>query len=194
MLSPSRQGKGFSGRCTQWIGEFPIQRLSAKSLLTTFSFSAATIGLPSMLKEEDIQCEYPANIDDEYITEKGYLPTLPTEPTKVSSALALFRVARILSKVLERNYPAATSYDLSLLSLSALDTELSEWCSSLPSHLRLTFAQDKPSADITGNRSALLVRGPSAFLSQTTADLVIVPCVLLYSHPHPPSSHWLDLG
>jgi hypothetical protein len=126
-------------------------------LLIANSFSAATTGLPALLKEEDVQCEYPADIDDEYVTEKGYLPTLPGESSKVSSALALFRVARILSKVLEQNYPAATTHDLSLQSLSALEADLNEWSDNLPSHLKLTFVQDKPSTDITGDRSALLV-------------------------------------
>jgi hypothetical protein len=127
-------------------------------MLTSLSFSAATIGLPSLLKEEDILCEYPTNIDEEYITEEGYLPTVPGESTKISSALALFSVSRILSKVLEHNYPAATSYDLSLQSLSALEADLSEWCNNLPNHLKLTFAQGKLSTDVTSDRSALLVR------------------------------------
>jgi hypothetical protein len=122
------------------------------------SFSAAIIGLPSLLKEEDILCEYPTNIDDEYITEEGYLPTVPGEATKVSSALALFSVSRILSKVLEQAYPAAASYDLSLQSLSALEADLSEWCNNLPNHLKLTFAHGKPPADTASDRSALLVR------------------------------------
>jgi hypothetical protein len=132
-------------------------------LLISRSFSAATVGLPALLKEEDIHCEYPTNIDDEYVTEKGFLPTLPGESSKVSAALALFRVSRILSKVLEKNYPAAASHDLSLQSLSALETELNEWSDNLPSHLKLTFVQDKPSTDITGDRSALLVSNSTSF-------------------------------
>jgi hypothetical protein len=126
-------------------------------ILILGSFSAATAGLPALLKEEDIQCELPADIDDEYVTEKGFLPTLPGESSKISSALALFRVSRILSKVLQQNYPAATSHDLSLQSLAALETELNEWSDNLPTHLKLTFVQDKPSTDVTGDRSALLV-------------------------------------
>ena len=91
------------------------------------------------------------------MTEKGFLPTLPGEYTKISAALALFRASRILSKVLEQIYPAAASHDLSLQSLASLDSELKEWSNGLPVHLKLTFVQDKPSTDVTGNRSALLV-------------------------------------
>lgn len=122
------------------------------------SFSAAILGLPKLLKEEDVHAEYPSDTDDEYVTEKGFQPTLPGEYTRLSSALALFRGSRILGKVLERLYPAATSHELSLQQLGSLERELDEWYESLPAHLRLTFKQDKPSTDITGSRSPLLVR------------------------------------
>ncbi|KAF7529671.1 hypothetical protein G7054_g9801 [Neopestalotiopsis clavispora] len=126
------------------------------TLYTLDCFSAAMLGLPKVLKEEDIHAEYPSDCDDEYVTEKGFQPTLPGEYTKLSSALALFKVSRILAKVLEKNYPAATSYDLSLQQISMLDSELSEWSDNLPTHLKLTFAQDKPSTDVTGSRSPVL--------------------------------------
>lgn len=121
------------------------------------SFSASLLGLPKLLKEDDIHAEYPSDVDDEHVTEKGYQPMFPGEPTRISSSLALFRCSRILSKVLEQNYPAAESHDLSLQSLTTLEAELDDWSDKLPAHLKLTFAQDKPSTDITGSRSALLV-------------------------------------
>jgi Fungal specific transcription factor domain len=122
-----------------------------------YSFSAASLGLPKLLKEEDIHAEYPSDIDDEYVTEKGFQPTLPGESTRISSALALFNVSRILSRVLEQNYPAAATHDISLQSLLSLETELNQWSDNLPTHLKLTFVQDKPSTDVTGSRSAPLV-------------------------------------
>lgn len=111
------------------------------TLYTVDVFSAVTLGLPKHLKNEDVHCEIPCDADDEYVTERGFQPTLPGESTKVSSALALFRVARILSKVLEEVFPAKTSYELSLKKLSDLSDELDVWSSSLPPHLRLHFAQ-----------------------------------------------------
>jgi len=121
------------------------------------SFSAAMLGLPKLLKEGDVHTEYPSDTDDEYVTEKGFQPSLPGEFTKISNALALFRAARILSKILDQIYPAATAYDISLQSLTSLENELNEWLEKLPSHLKLTFRQEKPSTDITGSRSAILV-------------------------------------
>ncbi|PBP17823.1 fungal-specific transcription factor domain-containing protein [Diplocarpon rosae] len=126
------------------------------TLYTVDCFSAALLGLPRLLKEEDIHAEYPSDTDDEYVTEKGFQPTLPGESTKISSALALFRVSRILSRVLDQNYPAAAIHDLSLQSLASLEGDLKEWSDKLPTHLKLTFVQDKPSTDITGSRSAIL--------------------------------------
>lgn len=123
-----------------------------------FSFSAAILGLPKLLKEEDVQAEYPSDTDDEYVTEKGFQPTLPGEYTRISSALALFRGTRILSRVLEKNYPAATTHEISLQQMAALENELDTWYDDLPGHLRLNFVQDKPSTDVTGSRSPLLVR------------------------------------
>ncbi|KAI1425677.1 fungal-specific transcription factor domain-containing protein [Xylaria sp. FL1777] len=119
-------------------------------------FSAAILGLPKLLKDEDIHAEYPADTDDEYVTEKGFQPTLPGEHTRISSALALFRLSRILAHVLEKNYPAATSHELSLQQMSSLDAELRAWDEALPTHLKLNFVQDKPSTDVTGSRSPIL--------------------------------------
>lgn len=126
------------------------------TLYTLDCFSAATLGLPKLFREDDVQAELPSDTDDEYITEKGFQPTLPGEHTRLSNALALFRAARILASVLEKNYPAATTYDLSLQQMQNLDAELDSWYENLPPHLRLNFVQDKPSTDVTGSRSPFL--------------------------------------
>ena len=110
-----------------------------------------------MLKESDVHTEYPADIDDENVTETGFLPTLPGESTRLSSALALFRLARIMTKVLEENYPSAASYELSLPKIHALATNLDDWLNDLAPHLRLQFVQDKPSTKVISSRSPLLV-------------------------------------
>jgi len=96
--------------------------------------------------------------DDEYVTEKGFLPTLPGEYTKLSSALAMFRVSRILSRVLAELYPASASHEISFRTMASLADELEEWQSNLAPHLKLTFAQDKPSTNVTSSRSLILVR------------------------------------
>ncbi|CAH0014330.1 unnamed protein product [Clonostachys rhizophaga] len=126
------------------------------TLYTLDCFTAATLGLPKLLKEEDVQAEYPTDTDDEYVTEKGFQPTLPGEFTRLSSALALFRATRILARVLEKIYPATSTHELSLQQMEALEADLEAWYRELPGHLRLNFVQDKPSTDVTGSRSPLL--------------------------------------
>lgn len=121
------------------------------------SFSAAILGLPRGLQEQDVHCEYPVDADDEYITEEGFQPTLPGEATKISSALALFRGCRILAKVLQQNYSTAGSKELSLAGVTQLEEELDSWCRNMPGHLKLEFAQDKPSTNTISSRSPLLV-------------------------------------
>lgn len=150
-----RRERGFFGLCILLIGKNYARVYIAK--LISYSFSASLLGLPKLLREDDIYAEYPSDIDDEHMNEKGFQSMPPGEPTRISSALALFRCSRILSKVLEQIYPSATTHDLSLQTLFALAAELNEWSDNLPSHLKLTFVQDKPSTDITGSRSALLV-------------------------------------
>lgn len=103
-----------------------------------------------------MSCEMPQDIDDEYVSENGFQPVLPGEFTKLSSALALFKAASILSRVLEEVFPAKGTYELSLRKLSDLSDELELWDVSLPPHLRLHFAQDKPSTGTITSRSPVL--------------------------------------
>lgn len=140
-------------------------------VLTRLSFSAALVGLPKLLNEGDIHAEYPADVDDENVSERGFQSTLPGESTRLSSALALFRLARIMSKVLDENYPAASSHDLSLQKIGALSDELDGWLSSLPAHLRLHFLQDKPSTSVVGSRSPLLVTTNPFYSCNMLTDL-----------------------
>ncbi|GAB7353738.1 hypothetical protein MBLNU459_g4134t1 [Dothideomycetes sp. NU459] len=119
-------------------------------------FSSVILGLPKQLKDDDINCEYPVDADEEYIEESGFKAPCPGECTRLSSALALFRAARILSRVLEELYPSQTSYDVTFQKISELSDELDKWHTSLAPHLRMIFALDKPSTGTISNRAPLL--------------------------------------
>ncbi|KAF7597555.1 hypothetical protein BBP40_000033 [Aspergillus hancockii] len=119
-------------------------------------FAAALTGLPILLREEDIRTEYPEDIDDENVTETGFLPTLPGESTRISSAIALFAASRVLNKVLEDLYPSDGGYEIPVLKVRSAAGQLDGWEKNLPSHLRLEFSQDKPSTNVTSSRSPLL--------------------------------------
>jgi hypothetical protein len=128
--------------------------------------SAAT-GTPVLLRDDDISTEYPADVDDENLTMQGFSPTLPGELTKISSALALIKVSRVLSKALDTLYPAKAIYQLSLTKLHALSDELDQWSEELPEHLRLRFCNDKPATNLISCRSPLLVSFPSSLAQPT---------------------------
>lgn len=124
---------------------------------TVDCFSATVLGLPQQhVADDDISCAYPTDVDDEYVSDIGIQPSLPGETTKLSSALALFNAARILSRVLDHAIPDKTPHEMSLKQLADFSDELDLWEASLPAHLRLTFAQDKPSAGNITSRSPML--------------------------------------
>lgn len=117
------------------------------------------MGLPKLLNESDIHAEYPDDVDDEDISEEGYQrSTTPGQCTKLSSALAIFRAARILARVLDEVYPSGASHALSLKKLGVLNDELGIWLQSLAPQHRLQLMQDKPSTNLVGSSSPLLVR------------------------------------
>lgn len=115
------------------------------------------LGLPRSLRDDNIECEYPVDADDENVTRKGFRPGVPGESTKLSSALALFRGARILGKVLEQNYTVTACKGLSLQTIANLNDELDSWNSSLAPHLKLEFVKDKPCTNVISSRCPLLV-------------------------------------
>lgn len=121
------------------------------------SYVSAVLGLPRLIHDSDVDCEYPVDADDESISEQGFQPSLPGESTKISGALALFRGVRILGKVLRQSFPTRSSYEVPTVAVAALEAELEEWSSSLPSHLQLTFDQGKPSTNVISSRCPLLV-------------------------------------
>ncbi|KAJ5771373.1 uncharacterized protein N7511_003424 [Penicillium nucicola] len=119
-------------------------------------FCSALTGMPVLLREDDIQAEYPVDVDDENVTETGFLPTLPGESTRISSAIALFGASRILNKALENVFSSKSEYNVSVSKMRSVVGQLDDWLQNLPAHLRLEFSQDKPSTNVTSSRSPLL--------------------------------------
>lgn len=149
-------------------------------------FSAAMLGLPKLLREEEIDAEYPSDIDDEYVSEEGFLPTLPGDSTKISSALALFRCSRVLAQVLDVEYSTSTSHELSYGKLRDLEEELDAWKVGLAPHLRLEFVNGSPATNIVHSRSPLLVSPTSVcFPVYMLLILILGLCVPLHPYVDP---------
>lgn len=121
------------------------------------------MGLPKLIRDEDVACEYPADVDDEYISKVGFEPSVPGEFTRISSALALFKGARILSKCLRQLYlPVVNAVSIQIP--IKLEEELNLWYNELPQHLKMTFVKDKPSTNVISSRCPLLASFTSSAL------------------------------
>src|SRR5690606_29715782 len=110
--------------------------------LIASSFSAAMLGQPRLLRSDTVDCELPSDVDDEYVSEKGFLPTIPGDSTKISSALALFRCSSILGKILEKVYEGGNEQSYRVL--RELEDELDTWKNNLAPHLRMEFTNGSP--------------------------------------------------
>lgn len=136
-----------------YVLHLPIRIASAYAS----SFTAATLGLPKLIVDEDVETEEPQDVDDENLSEHGFQPTLPGESTRLSSAIALFGLSKVLSKILREIYPAQSSHETHVQKAMALSDELDLWQDSLAPHLRLKFYRDKPSTNVISSRCPVLV-------------------------------------
>lgn len=115
------------------------------------------LGLSPLLGGADIETEYPSDVDDEYISEQGFLQTLSGDSTKISSALALFRLSRVLRHVLDVEYSNTATHDISYIKIHELEEELERWKTGLAPHLRMEFVNGSPGTNHIHRSSPLLV-------------------------------------
>lgn len=105
------------------------------------TYVGAMLGLPQTLSDDDIDQEYPIEVDDEYVTKDGIVPM----PEGVVSLTAAFnahtRLMHILQKIVRKIYPIKTqnnqdsgdkSYSIPFSTIREIESELEEWKNSLP--------------------------------------------------------------
>ncbi|EPS42811.1 hypothetical protein H072_3221 [Dactylellina haptotyla CBS 200.50] len=107
---------------------------------------SALIGLPRMIHDEDIDQEYPTEVDDQYITKDGVTPGIVGEPNTTSAANAHTRLVQILAKVIKKIYPIKgvqtsnrsnrAGYMISYTVVREIEQDLEKWQESLPLYLR----------------------------------------------------------
>ena len=100
----------------------------------------ASQGLPRQLRDQDIDVDYPNDLDDDFLDseELGLRPL--GEVTEMSAALAIWRIARILSLILEE---LCTSNRQRFYSNALdLDEKLDSWRQNLPRHLRFEITSE----------------------------------------------------
>ncbi|KAF2160440.1 hypothetical protein M409DRAFT_70408 [Zasmidium cellare ATCC 36951] len=104
-------------------------------------YVGAMLGLPQTLSDDDIDQDFPAEVDDEYITRDGVLPM----PDGVVSLMTAFnshtRLVQILQKIVRKIYPIKVqspqspgdkSYSIPFSTIREIESDLEEWKNNLP--------------------------------------------------------------
>ncbi|KAL5116882.1 Gypsy retrotransposon integrase-like protein 1 [Pleosporales sp. CAS-2024a] len=108
-------------------------------------YVGAMLGLPRFLEDDDIDQDWPAEVDDDYITETGILP-MPEGSISVMVAFnAHTRIVQVLSKICKYVYPIkgtpstdknSVTYTVSYSKIRELEQDLAQWLDELPMALR----------------------------------------------------------
>lgn len=128
------------------VGKFnPIESETRKRLFWTIhnmdAYVGLMIGLPLTLREDDIDQDLPAEVDDEYITCDGILPMPEGEVSLVTACNSHTRLVAILIKIMRTIYPikfpsplgmSDKSYSVPFASIREIESELEQWKNSLP--------------------------------------------------------------
>lgn len=102
------------------------------------TYVGALLGLPHSITDEDIDQEFPAEIDDEFITEEGILPMPEERVSVMSAANAHTTLVAILAKIVRYVYPlkgsrlnvhgkTVKSYSVSYAKILEIERDLQEW-------------------------------------------------------------------
>jgi len=111
------------------------------------TYVGALLGLPHSINDEDIDQEYPAEVDDEFITEEGILQMPEGRVSVMSAANAHTRLVTILSKIVRFVYPlkgshvtvhgkTVKSYSVSYAKILEIERDLQEWQDKLQPGLK----------------------------------------------------------
>lgn len=109
------------------------------------TYVGAMLGLPRFLEDEDIDQDWPVEVDDEYITETEILP-MPEGSVSVMAAFnAHTRIVQVLSKICKYVYPIkgtqsrrkdSVTYTVGYSKIRELEQDLSRWLDELPMALK----------------------------------------------------------
>lgn len=106
-------------------------------------YVGALLGLPMMLTDEDIDQEFPLEVDDDYITTERILAMPPDKPSLIAAFNAHTRIVKILAKTTRYIYPTkggksknGQSYIVSHARIREIEQDLQNWFECLPTAFR----------------------------------------------------------
>ncbi|KAF2665000.1 hypothetical protein BT63DRAFT_417543 [Microthyrium microscopicum] len=130
----------------------PIESETRKRLFWVIrkmdTYVGALLGLPHSLNDDEIDQDYPLEVDDEYITETRILPMPEGSISLLTASNHHTKLVQILAKVVKVIYPSHASikrhmlgknlntYSVSYAKIVEIEQDLQNWQDSLPLALR----------------------------------------------------------
>lgn len=134
-------------------------------------YMAVMLGLPQTLIDQDIDQEYPIEVDDEYVTVDG-IATMPEDSVSFMTAYNVHtNISKILAKVNRLVYPvrptddqpdSGDSYTVPFSVITDIEKDLEDWKRNLPPGLS------------PANHDPRLVRYNSIFITNPTTKLTSI--------------------
>ncbi|KAF2486513.1 fungal-specific transcription factor domain-containing protein [Neohortaea acidophila] len=116
-------------------------------------YVGAMLGLPQTLSDEDIDQEFPTEVDDEYVTRDGIRPMPEGQVSLMAAFNAHTRLVQLLSKIVRCVYPikvqdkgvgtADQSYSVPFSVIKEIESEMEQWKNDLPPVLNPSPAPDR---------------------------------------------------
>jgi len=109
------------------------------------TYVGAMIGLPHFLDDDDIDQDWPTEVDDEYITETEIRPMPPGKISVMAAANAHTKIVQILAKICKYVYPIkgtqsggknSVTYSVSYSKIREIEQDLQQWLDELPMALK----------------------------------------------------------
>ncbi|KAF2716785.1 fungal transcriptional regulatory protein [Polychaeton citri CBS 116435] len=104
-------------------------------------YVGALLGLPQTLSDDDIDQEFPTEVDDEYVTKEGMRPMPANRVSLMTAFNAHTRLVAILQKIVRKIYPIKVqsqqgspdkSYTVPFSAIREIESDLEDWKNSLP--------------------------------------------------------------
>lgn len=130
----------------------PIERETRRRVFWTIRkldiYVGAMLGLPKTLDDDDIDQEYPLEVDDEYITEDKVLQMPEGKVSLMAGANAHTRLVKVLATIIKYIYPVkgadrtvdgrgAQSYRVNYARVREIEQDLQAWMDELPAQFRV---------------------------------------------------------
>lgn len=127
----------------------PIEAETRKRLFWVIwrmdTYVGAMLGLPHFLEDEDVDQDYPSEVDDEYITETEILPMPKGTISVMAAANAHAKIIQVLAKVCRYVYPTkgtqtggkySVTYSVSYSKIREIEQDMQNWLDELPMALK----------------------------------------------------------